>query len=348
MRPRPGESADDLSGSDSAMKEPRLLVDLGGTHARCALQFPGQPAEHRRSTRNSAFAGMDEVLRSYLENLPPGVTPSSAALAVAAPVTGDRVEMTNLGWSFSCLRLKEMLGLSRLYVVNDFTAVAMSVPFLGEEDRLQVGGGAPQKGRAMAVLGPGTGLGVSGVIPVPGGWAALSGEGGHVTLAATDDREAAVISRIRQQQGHVSAERMVSGLGLCNLYRALQGSAGAPGEGLRPEDVSARADAGDPIAREALDHFFAFLGIMAGNLALTLGALGGVFIAGGIIPHLRESFVTSRFREKFEDKGRYRDYLARVPTYLIVEEVPAFRGLAAILDGAMTNLPSGVGADRAG
>ncbi len=330
------------------MKESRLLVDLGGTHTRCALQVPGQPLQHRRSTRNSSFAGVDEALRSYLEDLPPKVRPSAAALAVAAPVTGDRVEMTNLGWSFSCHGLKEMLGLDRLHVVNDFTAVAMSLPFLGEEDRLQVGPGAPQEGWAMAVLGPGTGLGVSGVAPVPGGWAALAGEGGHVTLAATNDREAAVISRVRQQQGHVSAERMVSGFGLCNLYRAMKESADEPLEQLRPEEVSARADAGDPVAREVLEHFFAFLGIIAGNLALTLGALGGVFIAGGIVPHLRDAFVASRFREKFEDKGRYRDYLARVPTYLILEEVPAFRGLAAILDGAMANLPKGVNVDQAG
>jgi glucokinase len=320
------------------MKDVRLLVDLGGTHTRCALQSPGKPPEHLRSTRNAEFQDLASVLRTYLDDLPGDQRPSSAALAVAAPVSGDRIDMTNLGWSFSAETLRRELGLEILRVVNDFTAVAMALPFLEDNDLLRVGGGSPQAGKAMAVLGPGTGLGVSGVLPVPGGWVALSGEGGHVTLAATDDREATVISLIRQQQGHVSAERLLSGFGLSNLYMALRSLSGEPGERLRPEEVSARADAGDRIAQDALGHFFAFLGSTAGNLALTLGALGGVFVAGGIIPRLRGAFVASRFRERFEGKGRYRDYMSRIPSYLITEKVPAFRGLAAILDGQMINL----------
>lgn len=315
----------------------RLLVDLGGTNTRCALQGPGGGPEQVRATRNHEYPDLAAVLEDYLADTPVDVRPISAAIAVAAPVTGDRVEMTNLGWSFSARDLRRILGVDVLRVVNDFTAVAMSLPFLDPENLVQAGDGTPEIGGPMAVLGPGTGLGVSGVLPVPGGWAAISGEGGHVTLAATDDREATVISLIRQQQGHVSAERLVSGFGLGNLYMALRSLSGEPGERLRPEEVSARADDGDTVAGEALGHFFSFLGITAGNLALTLGARGGVYIAGGIVPRLKDAFLASRFRERFENKGRYAAYLSAIPTYLVMEPVPAFRGLAAILDGHMAN-----------
>jgi glucokinase len=321
------------------MSDFRLLVDLGGTHTRCAMQAPGQAPIHQRSTGNAEYAHLVEVLRSYLTGLPQDLRPSSGAVAVAGPVSGERIEMTNLGWSFTCGELRAELGLDVLEVVNDFTAVAMSLPFLADGDLAQNGGGERRTKSVMGVLGPGTGLGVSGLVPVPGGWAALSGEGGHVTLAATDDQEAAIISHIRRQRGHVSAERLVSGFGLRNIYMALRALSGAREERLTPEEISARAEAGEQMARDALDHFFAFLGITAGNLALTLGALGGVFVAGGIIPRLKDAFLRSRFRERFEGKGRYEEYMARIPTCLILDKVPAFKGLAAILDGHMVNLP---------
>lgn len=323
------------------MSDARLLVDLGGTNTRCALQRQGDAPGHIRATRNEDYPDLAAVVRAYLAGTPADLRPSSAAVAVAAPVSGDRIEMTNLGWSFSAETLRAKVGVDEIRVVNDFTAVAMSLPYLDAADVIQVGGGEPVAGRALAVLGPGTGLGVSGLLPVPGGWAALSGEGGHVTLAAADDREASVISLIRAQHGHVSAERLISGFGLGNLYMALRSLADKPGERLRPEEVSARADAGDDIAAEALGHFFAFLGTVAGNLALTLGALGGVYIAGGIVPRLKESFLASGFRARFESKGRYLEYLRRIPTYLVIEPVPAFRGLAAILDGHMVDAGDG-------
>lgn len=317
------------------MEEMRLLVDLGGTNTRCALQAPGDTPHLVRITSNRKYPDLESVLREYLQDLPSELRPCSAAIAVAAPIAGDHVRMTNLGWEFATTALRDSLGLSSLFVVNDFTAVAMALPYLPEESCIKVGPGEKTPGRAIGVLGPGTGLGVSGLIPVKDGWVALSGEGGHVTLAATDDREATVISLIRQQTGHVSAERLVSGGGLSNLHLALASLSGVPGERLSPEEVSARASAGDEVARDALHHFFSFLGITAGNLALTLGALGGVYIAGGITPRLRDVFLTSDFRHKFESKGRYTEYLQAIPTYLVVDEVPAFLGLAAILDGRM-------------
>jgi glucokinase len=276
------------------------------------------------------------LLRRYLDGLPPESRPRTGALAVAGPVKGDEIRLTNLGWAFSTAALRESLGLDHLVVVNDFTAVAMALPWLPPESLMKIGGGEPAPGRAMAVLGPGTGLGVSGLLPAGERWIPLSGEGGHVTLPATDDREAAVIAMIRQRQGHVSAERLISGAGLTNLYAALKTLAGGvPEAGTTPAEVGRLADEGDEIAGEAREMFFDFLGTVAGNLAMSLGALGGVYVAGGIIPRMQAAFAASGFREKFEAKGRYRDYMASIPTWLVTEPVPAFRGLAAVLDGRM-------------
>jgi glucokinase len=316
----------------------RLLVDLGGTNTRCALQEPGDDPHLVRRFKNRRFEGLAPVLQAYLDDLPRDLRPSSAALAVAAPVQGDEVELTNRGWKFSRAGLQQALQLEQIVMVNDFTAVAMALPGLPEERRHQIGGGHPRAGHPLGVIGPGTGLGVSGLLPAGDGWAAITGEGGHVTLASSNDREATVISLIRQQQGHVSAERLISGFGLCNLYLALRSLSGQPAEPVTPEQVTQLAEDGDEVARSALAHFFSFLGIIAGNLALTLGALGGVYIAGGITPKLLHAFEASDFRRKFEQKGRYTDYMAAIPTYLVTEEIPAFRGLAAILDGQMVNL----------
>lgn len=316
----------------------RLLVDLGGTNTRCALQAPGEEPHLVRRFKNRRFGGLAPVLQAYLDDLPRELRPSAAALAVAAPVQEDEVELTNRGWRFSRTGLQQELKLEHLVMVNDFTAVAMALPGLPEDRRQQIGGGSARAGHALGVLGPGTGLGVSGLLPAGGGWAAITGEGGHVTLAPSNDREATVISLIRQQQGHVSAERLISGFGLCNLYLALRSLSGQPAEQVTPEQVTQLAEGGDQVAGSALAHFFSFLGIIAGNLALTLGALGGIYIAGGITPKLQHAFETSDFRRKFEQKGRYVDYMTAIPTYLVTEEVPAFRGLAAILDGHMVNL----------
>ena len=325
-----------MPAGDTKSPEMRLLVDLGGTNTRCALQSAGEEPHVIRKVKNRRYDGLEAVLRQYLNDLPAEWRPRTAALAVAAPVTGDEVRLTNLGWTFSNKALKKALDLDELVVVNDFTAVAMALPWLPEDSLVKVGTGEPVPGRALAVLGPGTGLGVSGLLPAGDRWIPLSGEGGHVTLPATDDREAAVIAMIRQHQGHVSAERLVSGAGLMNLYAALKTLAGETLENVKsPAQVSRLADAGDEIAREARALFFRFLGVVAGNLAMSLGALGGVYVAGGIVPKLEQAFIESDFRDKFESKGRYQEYLAGIPTWLVTDSVPAFRGLAAILDGRM-------------
>jgi glucokinase len=316
----------------------RLLGDIGGTNARFALQTGAGASEHPETLACEAYPELAEALKAYLAAQAPDASPETAALAVAAPISGDRVTFTNSPWSFSIEGLKRRLGLKRLTVINDFTAAALSVPRLGEEDLAQVGGGAPEPGTPVAVIGPGTGLGVSGLIPADSGWIPLATEGGHATLAPADDRESDVLAVVRRRFGHASAERLLSGQGLVNLCAALAetGAAALEREGVfpdTPEEVTRRALEGhSPLCAAALEMFCAMLGTVASNLALTLGARGGLYIAGGIVPKLGATFTDSPFRRRFEDKGRYAGYLAKIPTYVILGKAPALLGLASLPD----------------
>lgn len=316
----------------------RLLGDIGGTNARFALQVGGGPPSHVASFAGKDYADLADAVRAYLGAEAGEAPPSLAAFAVAAPVTGDRVELTNSPWSFSTEALRRRLGLERLVVVNDLTATALSIPRLDRDDLVQVGAGAAAAGAPIAVLAPGTGLGVSGLIPVPPGeapgrWVPLTTEGGHVTLAAADDRESAVLAVIRRRFGHASAERALSGPGLVNLAHALAEVEGGGPAPETPDQVTGRALSGaSPLCAAALEMFCAMLGTVASNLALTLGARGGVYVAGGIVPKLGAAFGTSSFRRRFEDKGRFSHYLAAIPTYVMVREMPALLGLAGLPD----------------
>jgi glucokinase len=313
---------------------PRLLGDIGGTNVRFALQEEPRGAPQRvRRYPTDACPSLEHAVRHYLaDEALSGV--AHAAIGIANPVTGDRIRMTNHPWSFSIEETRRALGLERFVVVNDFHALALSLPSLAPDERLQVGGTQPQPREPLALIGPGTGLGVSGLVWTSDGQAqvALDGEGGHVTLCACDEEEERVIHRLRQRFGHVSAERVLSGQGLENLHEALSGG-GAP---LEAADITARAlDASDPTCVRVLTMFCAMLGGIAGNLALTLGARGGVYVGGGIVPRLGDWFVRSPFRARFEDKGRMAGYLKPIPAYVITADVsPALMGAARALDQA--------------
>ena len=309
---------------------PRLLGDFGGTHARLAWQSDAQAAPSRVATlRCDAFDSLHRAISAYLAEQG-GEPPVAAALGIANPISGDRVQMTNHHWSFSISELQQSLGLQRLLVLNDFTALAMSLPALSAADLRPVGGGQAVPGAAVAVLGPGTGLGVSGLI----GQRPITGEGGHVSLAAADETETRLLAWLLQRFGHASAERALSGPGLVNLYQAVCALGGQPAEALTPPELIARALAGqDTACVKALEHFCNLLGGVAGNLALTLGARGGVYIGGGIVPRVLPVLQASAFRERFEAKGRFRDYLAAIPIWVIDRAVsPALLGAGRALD----------------
>jgi glucokinase len=261
--------------------------------------------------------------------------PHLGALAIAALITGDHIRMTNHPWSFSVAELRDRLHLERLFAINDFTAVAMALPRLTAADRMPVGGGAPVEGRPIAVLGPGSGLGVSGLIPAGSRWIPLAGEGGHVTMSAANERESAVLELMRRRFEHVSAERCLSGPGLVNLYTSLAALDAVPATPYTAAQITdPETSARDPLCREATAMFCAMLGTVAGDLALTLGAEGGVYIAGGIVPRLGARFLESGFRARFEMKGRLSAHLRAIPSYVVTHRLPAFLGcIAAIAAG---------------
>lgn len=308
-----------------------LLADIGGTHTRAACKQPGQPAAQIQVFKNREFAGLDELLCRYLDTT--GLRPQAGALAIASPVEGDEVGLTNLNWTFSIEALRAQLDLDALHVFNDFTATALSLPHLDASQYTQIGTGTPDAGAALAVLGPGTGLGVSGLIPCGDAWAPISGEGGHVTLAPATEEESRLFHLLQPALEHVSAEKLLSGPGLLQLYRGLGELRGEPAVHAAPEAITASAVAGgDPLAGAAVDMFFALLGGFAGDVALTLGARGGVWLAGGILPALVDALRQSGFRRRFAAKGRLSDYLESIPTYLITDPYPALVGLGHWLE----------------
>jgi len=310
-----------------------LVADIGGTHARFALVGADGEAVNPLVLRCADYEGPAPAIKAYLADQGGGAAPRHGAFAVASVIDGDRIELTNSPWRFSIDATRQALGLERLEVVNDFTAVALSVRHLKPTDLLAIGGGAAEPGLPIAVLGPGTGLGVSALIPsADGEWTALATEGGHVTMAAATEREARILDRLRSQFDHVSAERVLSGQGLVNLYQAVAALSGHQAVFSTPDVITKRGlDGSCPVSREAVETFFAMMGTAAGNLALSLGAKGGVYIAGGILPRMADAFRLSSFRTRFEAHGRFQPYLAAIPTWLITHPLPAFVGLAALV-----------------
>jgi glucokinase len=312
----------------------RLLADIGGTNARFALQRPGAPAERIIVLPSEDYDGLAGAAKAYLVQLGDAPAIDRAAVCVAGPVIGDHLALTNVSWRFSIEQTRKELGLQQLRVVNDFAAVALAVPHLDPSTLVQVGG-TPVAARApIAILGAGTGLGVCGLIPDPrsSGWLPVPGEGGHATLAPMTGREDAVFGHIRARYGHCSGERVLSGSGLVNVYEAIAAVDGQLVDPVEPADVTRLAAEGDALADEAVEIFCQAAGTVGGSLALIFTALGGVYLAGGIIRLLGDRFVRSGFRQRFEAKGRFRDLLATVPAYQITEGFSAMVGLAALLD----------------
>jgi glucokinase len=300
-----------------------LVADIGGTNVRFALLSPdGKQHTEVAYLRCADFPGVEAAATEFLHSAG-NLRPSVAAFAVAAPVNAysdnDIVPMTNSAWQYSRTAIKSALALDDLFIINDFEAVALALPVLQPEQYRVLFGPAPRRIRAtMGVIGAGTGLGVGGVVPVGDSWAAIVGEGGHVTLAVGDHFEDEVLRVVRADFPHVSAERLLSGLGLPTLYRAVAVVDGKSLEAPSPDQITQLARGSDTCAAKTVNLFCALLGSFAGNVALTLGAQGGLFIAGGIAPKLGDLFVQSPFRQRFEAKGRFRTYLESIATPLLV------------------------------
>ena len=321
-----------------AFDSPHLLADVGGTYARFALEVAPGVFEHKLSMRCAEHADFHAAITAYLSALPYGKI-NNAAVAIANPVAGDQVRMTNYHWQFSIEAMRERLHFDNLVVVNDFTALAMALPGLLPNQRRQIGGGAPITRSVHGLIGAGSGLGVSGLIPAGQGWIALGTEGGHASFSPRDDREVYILQFAWRELPHVSFERLLSGPGIELICRALAERAGVIDEGLRAPDITRRAlQDRDPLCLEVMDAFCAILGTAAANLAVTQGAFGGIYIGGGIVPRLGMHFDQSCFRERFEDKGRFSDYMKGIPTYVITAEDATFMGASVILSSQLNGV----------
>lgn len=317
-----------------------LLGDIGGTNARFALAewdpATGQPAIGPVvSLPVAAFSGLAAAAGAAAARLDAGRSLTGAWFAVAGPVDQGAVRMTNHPWQFSEAALGRALGLATVRLVNDFAALARALPALRPGDLEPVGGGCAVTGQAKLVLGPGTGLGVAGLVPCGGNWAVVTGEGGHGDVAAASAAEWRIVRHLAGAFGHVSWERVLSGPGLGLIRSALNGDVITAALGDAPtadapdaRAVAAAARRGAPDARRALGLFSAWLGAAAADLALALGARGGVYIGGGVVAKLGGLFDRRAFRARFEAKGRFRPYLRTIPTYIIRLPYPALSGLA--------------------
>ena len=311
---------------------PVLVADIGGTNARFALATPTGLAEVREYAV-AGFPSRAEAARAYLADV--GAQPARAVVAVAGRVDGDEARITNHPWVISAERTRQALGLQALRLINDFAAQAMAITGLRDEDVVPLGGvgwradDRDPGDRTYAVIGPGTGLGVGALLRRDGRWHPLQTEGGHVGFAPGTPEEIAILQALSAEFGRVSAERIVSGMGLVNLHRALGLIAGEDPGPATPADVTAGAAAGDPRCRRVLDIFCAVFGACAGDLVLTLGAWDGAFLAGGLVPRLLPELQHSGFRQRFEHKGRFAPAMARVPTLAVVHPQPGLLGAAA-------------------
>ena len=298
-----------------------LIADVGATNTRCALLHP--PALEITAIRqflNNESGSLQELLAHYL--LETDADPTNCALAIAAPVDGDIVRMSNRDWQFDVGELSRRIGVEQTDVINDFHAVGYALPLIDSEHRTEIGHAASYRNGTLAVLGPGSGLGMSAWIEIGSQGVAMSGEGGHNTLTARNEHEDSIIAKLRERFDHCSAERVLSGPGIINLHNVMHDV-----DGLSSEEISQRID--DPLCVATMNQFFRFLGSAAADLALTTGAIGGVYIAGGIVPDCIEQIAQSDFRSRFEDKDDYADYVRGIPTWVITDPYPGLTGLTA-------------------
>jgi len=316
------------------MRGTAILADIGGTNARFARLRHGRIGARRR-VRVADYPSFSAALRAYLRDENGGPAPVRLAVAAAGPIVGGKVRLINSPWRLSANALRAAFRFKDVILVNDFAAIARALPHLTKAHSVPIGGGRSMPKAPMAVLGPGTGLGVAGLLPGSGEPRVLVTEGGHVTMAPGNVRESAILDLLRERFSHVSAERVLSGDGLVNLYRAIAELDGRPIETADAARITEWAVAGScRTCAAALAMFCAMLGTVAGNLALTLGARGGVYLAGGIVPRFAPYLAASAFRERFESKGRFRTYLKAVPVRLIIHPDPAFLGLRALLESS--------------
>ena len=315
-----------------------LAVDLGGTSIRFRVLGNDVSVAPVHVIEASAVASFEQAVERWRERAGMCEALDAIAVAAAGPVAGGRARITNLDWTLDARAIEHTCDARRCLLVNDVTAIAWALPSLAREDLRTLAAGSPDERTAKAVVAPGTGLGVSGLVPAAEGrFAAVEGEGGHRTLAARDSREWAIVTALAERFGHASAERALSGPGIEAMWRALGSIDDVRCEREKTAaDIARDAFAGrDRIAEETIAVFTGLLGSMAGDLALTLGARGGVYIAGGIVPGWGARFDARRFLDRFRAKGRFREYLSAIPVHVVTHPYPGLAGVERLLEHKM-------------
>lgn len=320
----------------SANEDIVLVGDVGGTHVRLALYRGGADRSLLRDSiardEVARFESLSAAVRQYLGRT--HLRPTRAVIAAAGPVSGGEVRVTNNPWSISEAGIRRDFELQSVRLVNDFAAMSAGVVELPGEALQVVGPVQPRRlddadAHVVAVIGPGTGLGVGLLLRAGGRWRVVETEGGHAGFAPANAEEVEIRRILAARFGRVSNERLICGPGLVNLYQAVRTMRGERLVTPAPEAVTAAAEHGEDAARTAVEVFVAILGGIAGDVALTSGARDGVYVAGGLVAPLLPWMLRGGFRQRFEDKGRYRGFLADIPTAVIVADQPALRGLAA-------------------
>ncbi|GAB3033389.1 glucokinase [Bowmanella dokdonensis] len=307
-----------------------FVADVGGTNIRLAQVTESGITQVKKYLCND-YATIGDAIRAYQDNFP-GVAFSAGCIAIACPVDKDLIKMTNHHWRFSKSQLKQELDLQWLDVINDYTAISMSLPVLTDTQKVQIGGGTAVAQTNIAVFGPGTGLGVGHLVPTAGGWQCLDGEGGHVDFAPVDELELVVWRLLREKYGHASAEEVLSGRGLVQIYQAIAEHEGKFADLTDPADITERAlHSRCDLCVATLNLFCRVMGSFGGNLALNLATFGGVYVGGGIAPRFVDFLQKSEFRSRFEAKGRFHEYVAAIPTFVITEPDHGLIGAAAYL-----------------
>jgi glucokinase len=308
-----------------------LLGDIGATNARFALLSNGNLSAIS-SIEVAKFEQFTDVLAIFIKKHYRQTQIHQALLAIAGPVKGERVALTNASWVIDISELRTVFDL-QARIVNDFEAVALSLPSLTSTDLVGIGGGRSESGAPMAVLGPGSGLGVACLVDHSDRRLVVGSEGGHATLAPTCEQEDRIVDHLRERFGHVSIERVISGSGLENIYQAIAALEGLEIPPRNAAEITKNALSGEcQLAKRSLQAFCAFLGSFAGNVALTFGARGGVYIAGGISPRILDFLIRSEFRKRFEAKGRFQSYLEAIPSYVITHPAAALIGLKSLVE----------------
>ena len=315
---------------DEALPFPILLGDIGGTNARFSILVDayGEPKSFP-IVATADYANIDDAIQACVLDRT-SVQPKSAVLAVAGPIDGDEIDLTNCPWVVRPRKLIGELGFDEIVVLNDFEAQALAVSALPERGRVQIGGGTVHEGASRVVVGPGTGLGVAGLVRARRMWIPVAGEGGHVDLGPRTDRDRAIWPHLIPIEGRISAEQVLCGRGLVNLYRAICAADGVEPVHMEPADITEAAVARrDAPSGEAVDLFATCLGRVAGDLALIFMARGGVYIAGGIFERIMPVLKADELRRAFEDKAPHSELMREIPLFAITLPLAALAGLAA-------------------